>query len=203
MSTPAAVVTAGNILAGPAAMYIGSLDASGNVIGVPAASAVNTVPAASAWRDAGATSGGVTLLVEQDMFVMTVDQVPDRVGVRMTARRPNVRTNMAEATLVNLAQALNVDIDEVDDESGYKHFALPFGQAAMFPAEVPILLDGWAPVSANQPARRRALFRRCVSIENIEAGYTKDGMFLIPVTFGALYVNNTDSPVEFWDEENA
>lgn len=200
MSTPAAVVTAGNILAGPAALYTGSLDASGNVIGVPAASAVNAVPAASAWTDRGGTSGGVTLLTEQSFFVMRVDQIPDRVGVRQTERNVNVRTSMAEGTLENLALAMNVDLDDIDTGTGFKHFALPFGQAAMFPFEVPVLIDGWAPADGNEARRRRALFRRCVSIENIESPYQKDGLFLIPVTFGALYVNATDSPVEYWDE---
>jgi hypothetical protein len=200
MSTPAAVVTAGNILAGPAAAYIGSLDASGAVIGVMAASAVNTTPPASAWADMGGTSGGVTLLAEQSMFIMRVDQIPDRVGVRQIERNVNIRMNLAEGTLVNMARALNVAESAITTGTGYREFALPFGQSAMFPTERAILMDGWAPVAANAPRRRRVLCRRVVSIENIEAGYTKDGLFLIPVTFGALYVNNTDSPVTFTDE---
>jgi hypothetical protein len=99
-----------------------------------------------------------------------------------------------------LARAMNVDESAITTGAGYRQFALPFGQAAMFPEERAILMDGWAPTSANEPRRRRVLARRVCSIENIEAGYTKDGLFLIPVTFGAMYVNSTDSPVTYTDE---
>jgi hypothetical protein len=202
MSTPSATVVAGNVLAGPAAMFIGSLDASGNVVGAPAASAVNVAPAASAWSNVGGTSGGVTVITNQTMFSMYVDQIPDRVGVRMTQRDVLIRTNMAEGTLINMARAMNVAESAITVGDGYRQFALPFGQAAFFPHERAILMDGWAPVAANAAMRRRVLLRRVVSIENIEAGYTKDGLFVIPVTFGALYVNDTDSPVTFTDEDS-
>lgn len=200
MSTPNAVVTRENVLAGPAAMYTGTLNASGAVIGAPAASAVNTAPAPSAWRDAGATSGGLQIITNQSFFVMRVDQVPDSLGRRLIERDVLLRTSMAEATLENLAIAMNVDLEEIDEGTGYKQFELPYGQPAMFPYEIPVLVDGWAPVDANTARRRRVIGRRCVSIENIEKGYTKDGLFLIPVTFGCMYVDNNTSPVVYTDE---
>jgi hypothetical protein len=203
VSTPSATVVAGNVLAGPAALYIGSLDASGNVIGMPAASAVNVGPASSAWANAGGTSGGVQVITNQTMFSMYVDQIPDKVGVRMTQRDVMIRTSMAEGTLINMARALNVAESAITTGTGYRRFALPFGQASFFPAERAILMDGWAPVAENAAMRRRVILRRVVSIENIEAGYTKDGLFLIPVTWGAMYVNDTDSPVEYVDEDSS
>lgn len=200
MSTPSAVVTKENVLAGPAALYVGTLNASGAVVGAPAASAVNTAPAASAWRDVGGTSGGLQVITNQSFFVMRVDQLPDAVGRRLIERDVLIRTSMAEGTLLNLAMAMNVDPSAITSGTGFQQYELPFGQAAMFPHEVPILADGWAPVDDNLPRRRRVIARRVVSIENIEAGYTKDGLFLIPVTFGAMFVDNSTSPVVYTDE---
>lgn len=200
MSTPSAVVTKENVLAGPAAMYVGTLNASGAVVGAPAASAVNAVPAASAWRDVGGTSGGLQVITNQSFFVMRVDQLPDAVGRRMTERDVLIRTSMAEGTLLNLALAMNVPPSEITSGTGFEQYELPFGQSAMFPHEVPILFDGWAPVDGNVARRRRVIARRVISIENIEAGYTKDGLFLIPVTFGAMFVDNSTSPVVYTDE---
>lgn len=181
-------------------MYVGTLNASGAVVGAPAASAVNAAPAASAWRDVGGTSGGLQVITNQSFFVMRVDQVPDSLGRRLIERDVLIRTSMAEATLLNLTLAGNVDPAVITSGTGYQQYELPFGQPAMFPHEVPILFDGWAPVDANEPRRRRVIGRRCVSIENIEAGYTKDGLFLIPVTFGCMYVDNSTSPVVYTDE---
>lgn len=200
MSTPSAVVTKENVLAGPAAAYVGTLNASGAVVGAPAASAVNTIPAASAWRDLGGTSGGLQIITNQSFFVMRVDQLPDAVGRRMIERDVLIRTSLAEATLVNLAMAQNVAPGVITTGTGYRQYELPFGQAAMFPNEIAMLFDGWAPVDANTARRRRVIARRVISIENIEAGYTKDGLFLIPVTFGAMFVDNSTSPVVFTDE---
>lgn len=201
MSTPSATVTATNVLAGPAAIYLGTLDASGQVVGAPAASAVNQAPAASAWTDLGGTDGGVTVLTNQSFFVMRVDQIPDSIGRRLTERDVLVRTNLAEGTLLNLARALNVAESTVTTGTGYRQFELPFGQSAMFPTERCLLMDGWAPVSGNVARRRRVILRRVVSVENIESAYQKDGLWLTPVTFGAMYVNSTVSPVLFTDEE--
>lgn len=200
MSTPNATVTRENVLAGPAAMYVGTLNASGAVVGAPAASAVNTAPAASAWRDVGGTSGGLQVITNQSFFTMRVDQIPDSLGRRLIERDVLLRTSMAEGTLLNLMLAMNVDPDELDSGTGYQQYELPFGQPAMFPHEVPILCDGWAPVAANAARRRRVIGRRCVSIENIEKGYVKDGLFLIPVTFGCMYVDSATSPVVYTDE---
>lgn len=200
MSTPSAVVTRTNVLAGPAALYIGSLDASGNVIGEPANGSVNTTPAASAWTDVGGTDGGVTVIANQSFFVMRVDQIPDPLGRRLTERDLLVRTNLAEPTLERMADALNDLASAVTSGSGFKAYEPLYGQSAMFPTEKAILLDGWAPVDANTPRRRRFIVRRVVSTENVESAWKKDGLYFIPVTFGGMYVSSTVSPTKIIDE---
>lgn len=200
MSTPSAVVTRTNVLAGPAAMYIGSLDASGNVIGEPANAAVNAAPAASAWTDVGGTDGGVQVITNQSFFIMRVDQIPDPLGRRLTERDVLARTNLAEPTLERLSQLLNEPAGTVTSGSGFKAYEIQYGQAAMFPTERCILVDGWAPVDGNTARRRRLILRRVVSTENIESSYRKDGLYFFPVTFGAMFVSNTVSPVKIQDE---
>lgn len=190
MSGPSATVTRTNILQGPGALYYGAVGAT-----EPADAAVNSTPQASAWTDAGATDGGLTITVNQDFSEITVDQVADVVGRRLVGRNVTVATAMAEGTLENMTLAVN-DTTTASG-SGYKSISLIPGQAAMVPTERAILVDGWAP-GVNK--RRRFVARRVLSIENVETAYQKDGKYMIPVTFGAHYVDATTSPVKWIDE---
>lgn len=190
MSGPSATVTRTNILQGPGAFYSGAVGAV-----EPTDAAVNTTPQASAWTDAGATDGGLSITVNQDFSEITVDQVADVVGRRLIGRNVTVATNLAEGTLENLA--LSVNDTTSASGAGYKSISLIPGQAAMVPTERAAMVDGWAP-GANK--RRRFIARRVVSIEAVETAYQKDGKFMIPVTFAAHYVDATTSPVKWVDE---
>jgi hypothetical protein len=190
MAGPSATVTRTNILAGPGAIYSGAVGAV-----EPTDAAVNTTPQASAWTDAGATDDGLTITVNQEFFEIEIDQVADVVGRRLTGRSVQVSTNLAEGTLENLALAVNDSVPA--SGSGYKSLSLVPGQAAMVPTERAILVDGWAP-GTNK--RRRLIARRVLSIENVESAYKKDDKYMIPVTFGAHYVDATTSPVKWIDE---
>jgi hypothetical protein len=191
MSGPSATVTKANVLAGPGALYWG-LQAATN----PADTAVNVTPQASAgWTDAGATDGGLTVTWNQSFFEKRVDQVADVVGRVLTERDVQIQTNLAEGTLENLALALNNTT--ASSGSGYKKLALIPGQAAMIITPIKVIVDGWAP-GTNK--RRRFLARSVTSIGNVESSYKKDGMFFVPVTFSAEYVDPTTSPVDTIDE---
>src|SRR4051812_35582900 len=73
----------------------------------PLDQAVNTVPQASAWTNTGFTNDGITLTVNQEFATMTVDQIADIIGRKMTQRDLQVQANLAEATLENLTLGLN------------------------------------------------------------------------------------------------
>jgi hypothetical protein len=93
---------------------------------------------------------------------------------------------------------LNHDPDQfVTDGAGFRKFTMKAGQDAMLPDELSVVVDGWAP---GGDRKRRCLVHRCNSVENVESAYQKDGLWLYPVTFKALYVDASTSPVEWIDE---
>lgn len=197
MAGPSSTVTRTNVLAGPGQLWYGVYPTAT----FPADTAVNLGVAASAgWTDAGGTDGGLTVTTNQSFFDKRVDQIPDSLGKVMTERAVQVSTSLAEGTLENLALALNVDPADITSGAGFKKLSLVPGQAAMIPDEFSVIVDGWAPGTAK---RRRALIRRVNSIENVESAYQKDGLWLIPVTFEALYVDSVTSPVAWVDEVGA
>lgn len=195
MSGPSATVTRTNVLAGPGQLWWGVYGTAT----LPAdADVADPLQSADGWTDAGATSEGLTITANQSFFSMTVDQVADSLGERMTERMIQVSTSLAEGTLANLSIALNHDPDTyVTSGSGYSKLALKAGQTAMTPDELSIVVDGVAPGSDR---RRRILVRRTSSIENVESAYQKGGLLLYPVTFKALYVDASTSPVDWIDE---
>lgn len=198
MSGPNATVTQTNVLAGPGQIWYDLADAAV----FPADTDVGT-PLTGTWVDAGATDGGLTITVNQSFFSMMVDQVPDSLGERLTDRSVVAATNLAEGTLENLAIALNHDpATAVTTDPGtvpvWKKFELEAGQDAMRPVELAIVVDGWAPGDAQ--LRRRVILRRVNSIENVGSAWQKDGLYLIPASFKALYVDSTTSPVDWVDE---
>lgn len=198
MSGPNATVTRTNVLSGPGQIWYDTFAAA-----VEPADADVGSPLTGTWVDAGATDGGLTITVNQSFFSMMVDQVPDSLGERLTDRSVTVATNFAEGTLEAMAVALNNDpaVAVTEDPTVppvFKSFEAEAGQDAMRPTELAIVVDGWAPGDAQ--LRRRVILRRVNSIENVGSAFTKDGLFLIPVTFKALYVDSTTPPWKVVDE---
>ncbi|GAB3115706.1 hypothetical protein GCM10027160_23450 [Streptomyces calidiresistens] len=195
MSGPRATVNRTEILAGPGQLWYGRY----GVATMPDPEDVGKpLLAADGWTDAGATDGGLTQTVNQSTFAMRVDQVPDAVGYRITERDIQVSTNIAQASLWNLAIALNHDPEEfITEGTGYKRLALKPGQDGMLPDELTVVVAGWAP---GGNLGRWAMLHRVTSIENVESAWVKDGMHLVPVTFGAMFVDSETPPVEWIDE---
>lgn len=191
MAGPSATVTATNVLAGPGALYTGAFGAT-----EPADAAVNSVPAASAWTDAGSTHDGLMVTVNQEFFELEVDQVPDIVGRRLTKRDVQVQTNLAEGTLANIALTLNDSTSATG--SGFATLTPSFGQSAMFPTAKAVIVDGWAPTTSTAKTRR-FIARKVVSIEAVETAYKKDDQYVLPVTFGAMYVDASTAPCKWVD----
>lgn len=178
------------VLQGPAILYIGATTAT-----LPLDTAVNSSPQASAFTEVGATDGGVTITVEREFAELTVDQVPETVGRRLTAQNVMVATSIAQATLDNLAYALNDSTASTG--SGYSKLVPAYSTTAMFPTYRTILVDGWAP-GTNK--RRRLVCRRVLSVEAIEGAYGKEDKFMIPVTWATHYVDDSTEPWYVVDE---
>lgn len=169
----------------------------------PADAAVNTVPQASAWTNTGFTNDGITISLNQEFATMTVDQISDIIGRKMTQRDVQVQANLAEATLENLTLGLNSGTITTGSGSGvnYKTYTPVFNGTELQPTYFAVLFDGFAPASAaGVVKRRRFVLRKCLSIDNVEVAYKKDDMTLVPVTIGCHYIDTTTAPFRIIDE---
>jgi hypothetical protein len=185
------------VLQGPAKLYYGTFSAT--AANEPGLAAINSAPQASAWTYAGFTSDGTTVTINQTFSEMRVDQLPDRVGTKMTERELQVQSNLAEATLANLSLGFNGGT--VTTASGYSYYEPVYDETALQPTYIAILLDGYAPSSsAGVSKRRRFLIRKALSTENVETAYKKDELTLVPVTFTSHFVSDTVAPFRIVDE---
>jgi hypothetical protein len=176
-------VTTSNLLLGPATLYQGTFGAT-----EPAETAVNSTPQASAWTDMGGTMDGVKLTIDQTYTALEVDQIVDRAGSRLTKRDMAVETSLAEATLENLAVAMNSGT--AASGAGYKSLEPNFASSATQPNYTALLFDGWG---ANS-FRRRVIVRKTLSTDSVEMAYTKDKQTVFKVKFSAHYVSSVIAP---------
>ena len=182
------------VIMGAAKLYVGAYGAA-----EPADVDVNVVPQASAWTDTGFTNDGISIMINQAFANMTVDQIADIIGRKMTERDIQVKANLAEATLENLTYALNSGT--ITTGSGFKLYTPVFDGTELQPVYRSIILDGLAPASAlGVTKRRRLILRRVLSIENVETAYKKGDMTLVPITFGCHYVDTTTAPFKIVDQ---
>ena len=182
-------VTATNLILGPATLYTGLFGAT-----EPLDTAVNTTPAASAWTDCGATDGGVKLTIDQKFTELTVDQVVDSLGRRLTQREIMVDTNLAEPTLANLSMAMNGGTQATG--AGYASLDPLNVTSATQPTYIAVILDGYAP----NGFRRRVIIRKCLNTSSIQSAYAKDKETYIPVTFNGHYVSSSITPFHVVDQ---
>lgn len=185
-------VTATNLIQGPATLYKGNFGAT-----EPADSAVNTVPAASAWTDLGGTQDGVKLGVDQTYSELEVDQITLRVGSRLTKQDFTIETSLAEPTLENLSLVLNGGTSA--SGSGWKSFDPNVTSSATQPNYFAVILDGYAP----EQYRRRVIARKMLNTDSAELAYTKDKQTLIPAKFAGHYVSEGIKPFHIVDQTAA
>lgn len=185
------------VVMGAGSMYTGPFQAT-----EPLDTAVNVAPQASAWTDTGFTNDGLSLMLNQEFATMTVDQVSDILGRKMTQRDVQVKTNLAEVTLENLTLGLNSGtITTGAGPAAWKKYTPVFSGAELQPNYFASILDGYAPSSpAGVSKRRRLIMRRCLSIDNVEVAYKKDELTLIPITLGCHFVDGSTAPFLIIDE---
>lgn len=188
-------VTATNLIAGAAELHTADF---GGV--EPLDTAVADALDDAVWTDRGGTNDGVTLTVSREFMRMTVDQVIDSPGRRMTERDVSVATNLAEGTLENLATAMSQAESSVTiggtGATGYAAMDLEGDDSGAEPPYIAVILRGRAPAGR----RRNVIVRKALSTEEVEMAYTKDGQTLIPVTFSAHWVSPSVRPVRVIDE---
>lgn len=167
-------VTVSNLLMGPATLYyglVGALEPPSNAtaLGAP-------------WTDAGGTSGGATLTIDQTFTdIADLDQIGISPGSRRTKVGVKVATNLAEATLANLRLALNIAV------SAATFLELDANIGNTDPLYGAVCLEGVKPGGGP----RRCFVRRTLSVGSIGIPFQKDGTTLVPVEFDAYYVSTS------------
>lgn len=182
-------VTITNLTMGPGTLFTGAFGAT-----EPADSAVNTTPAASAWTDVGATDGGIKLTIDQKFTELTVDQVVDSLGRRLTQREIMIDTQVAETTLANLSLAMNGGTQATG--SGYATLDPLNVTSATQPNYIALILDGYAPAGF----RRRVIVRRALNTSSLQTELAKDKQGYFPVTFAGHYVSSSIAPFHVVDQ---
>ena len=169
-------VTTTNLIQGPATLYQAPFGSAEPLT----VAAVPTVP----WVDLGGTQGGVELMTTDTYSVFDVDQIIYEIERRRVKRVVHIKTILAEATLLNLAIALNntaptAGVFTPDD--GLVAFNPPYGAC---------ILDGIAPGGF----RRRLILRKVLSTDVVGVAYKKDNQTLVPVTFTAHWISASIRP---------
>lgn len=181
-------INTSNLIQGPAEVYVGAFGAAEPA--TPMAEVDEEV-----WRFLGATDGGATLNVETEWSDLIVDQLVEVAERRLVGRNSSIATSLAEATLANMAVALNADaptttgnVTELTVAGG--------GLEAFKPNYFAVLLRGASP----NGGQREVIIRKALSTESVESAYTKDGKTLIPVTFRSHYVSKSIASMRRRDE---
>lgn len=169
-------VSSSNLIQGPATVYHG-------VFGATEPATIATTPA-TGWTDLGGTKEGVTVTWADEYAELEVDQVIHTIGRRRTKRTVSVATSLAEATLANLALAINNTAPASNVLTGDD------GLTAFSPAYSAILIDGIAPGGF----RRRIILRKVLATESVGVAYQKADQTLIPVTWSLHWVSASIAP---------
>lgn len=188
-------VTITNLCAGPITLWTGAFG-----VAEPADTAVASDPGAG-WTDAGATTGGAKLKIDQKFFELATDQIVDSAGRRLVQRDATVKTNMAEPTLANLILVLNGGATSTGGSgaTAYSAYDPDAASSATQPTYIAVLMDGWAP----NGKRRRVILRKCLNIDAVETEYKKDGQTLFTAEFACHWVSASIKPFHIVDSTAA
>lgn len=186
--------TVTNLVMGPATFYQGAFGAT-----EPADNVVNVAPPSSSWTDLGGTMGGMTISIDQTYTELQVDQLVDSVGRRLTKREFAVSTQMAEATLVNLSNALNGSTSSSGSIQGGGTFSTLdplITTSATQPNYTALLIDGFSPNSL----RRRGIIRKALSTAKVDQVLAKDKQTAYTTTWNGHYVSSAITPIHYVDQ---
>jgi len=173
-------VTTTNLAMGPGNLFIGDFGAT-----EPADSAIASDPSDVAWRYVGGTVGGLTFTVTQQFKELEVDQLVETPERRVTRREASFKTQLAEATLENLALALNSGT--ITPGVGYDTFEPANVTSGDSPGYKAGIFDGYG----GGGLRRRVIMRKILSTDNVDVASSKDGQTVYPVTFMSHYVSSS------------
>lgn len=186
-----------NAVRGPARIWVGAF-------GVTEPAQTNAALIAdpgTGWTFVGATQGGATWEDDQTVDDTVADQVIDPIGGRVVKRKVQATFSMLEATLANLAWALN-KFGTTTVGTGITTYDPGQYTAGDIPAYAAVLIDGQAPqITGGGKARRRVIFRKVMNTSaKVSQDYDPTKDTLIPVTAQCYYVSSSISPYVVMDQ---
>lgn len=192
-------VTPFNIIQGPAQLFVATFGTS--VAAYYPNINPNSVAIGAPFVDAGGTTGGITVEVDETLSDIKVDQLLDSVGARTTARTIQVTTTLMETALPQLQAALNGTTGAtVTSGSGWQQMDLVTTTSATQPLYSVIIVDGWAPtLSGGTASKRRFIIQKALSMPKISQKFSMTEQATVGVTFTAYYVGASTSPFSILD----
>lgn len=193
----------GNLVMGPARLYIYRNAFDPTLSYEPALTDINLAPAASAWYDTGLTLGGTNVNVAPTWSMLTGDQLVDKLGARMTDRDVKCTCNFAEMTRPNLAYAWNMTAGPTG--ANYSVSDLNAGQNANRAPYRTLLVDGLGPdvTDGSRSKKRRAILRKSLPTGDTALNWEKANQQALAAEFQAFFVSESISPFRIIDEEAA
>jgi hypothetical protein len=189
----------GNLVMGPARLYIYRFAFDPTLVYEPALTDVNIAPAASAWYDTGLTLGGSNVSVEPTWTPLVADQLVDKLGARMTDRDIKATVNFAEMTRPNLAYAWNMTAGPTG--ANYSVSDLNAGQSASRAPYRTLLIDGVGPdTPAGVSLKRRAILRKALPSGNTALNWAKADQQVLASEFQTYFVSESVSPIRIIDQ---
>jgi hypothetical protein len=190
----------GNLVMGPARLYIYRFAFDPTLAYEPALTDVNLTPAASAWYDTGITLGGTNVSVEPTWTPLTGDQIVDKTGARLTDRDIKATVNFAELTRPNLAYSWNMTAGPTG--ASYATSDLNAGQTANRAPYRTLLVDGLGPdvVDGSRSLKRRVILRKALPSGNTSLNWAKADQQVLAAEFQAFFVSESVSPIRVIDE---
>lgn len=177
-------VTVRNIIVGAGHLYLSALDNAKAPLPTltPGTSATVALDTATAtWRYVGATQEGVEITYEPDYGEVEVDQLKDAAILFNQGVTISMNTNLAEATLQNLAVAWGFPSSAIATDT----FSL--GVPSETPVERTAAVVGRAPSDATGVRRERVYYaRRVISIEGSNHSLRRTEATVFPVSFRLL-----------------
>lgn len=190
----------GNLVMGPARLYIYRNAFDPTLPYEPALTDVNLTPAASAWYDTGITLGGTSVTVSPTWTNLVGDQLVDKLGARLTDRDIKCTMNFAEMTRTNLSYAWNMTAGATG--ANYAVSDLNAGQTANRAPYRTLLVDGLGPDKADGSAsfKRRAILRKALPSGNTALQWDKTNQQVLAAEFQAFFVSESVSPIRVIDQ---
>jgi hypothetical protein len=190
-------VTPFNISQGPGQLFVAPF---GTSVAAYLGSNPGSVPVAGPFVDAGGTTGGITVEVDETLSDIHVDQLLEPVGARITARTIQVTTTIMETEQSNLLTTLN-QAATVTTGTGWSELDLTTTTSATQPTYCVLIVDGWAPtLSGGGAAKRRFIVQKALSQPKISLKYDMANQATVAVTFTAYYVSSSTSPFSIVDQ---